>query len=59
MLKGRSALRFDAQQPVFLVRQGMTGSATPLSHEEFLALRERPGISTMQCRVADVHFLGM
>ncbi|AOB38194.1 ABC transporter ATP-binding protein [Bordetella parapertussis] len=57
VLKGRSALRFDAQQPGFLSVKHDRVSYT-LSHEEFLALRDRPGISTMQCRVADVHFLG-
>ena len=56
VLKGRSALRFDAQQPVFLSVKHDRVSYT-LSHEEFHAARA-PGISTMQCRVADVHFLG-
>jgi len=57
VLKGRSALRFDAGQPVYLsVKHDRVGYT--LSRQEFLALQGQAGTSTMECRVVDVHFLG-
>jgi putative spermidine/putrescine transport system ATP-binding protein len=57
VLKGRSALRFEPGQQVHLSVKHDRVHYT-LSREEFLALQSRPGMSTMACRVADVHFLG-
>ncbi|MBV7482960.1 ABC transporter ATP-binding protein [Bordetella sp. BOR01] len=57
VLRARAALRFDAKQPVYLtVKHDRVGYT--LSREAFLTLQQQPGISTMTCRIADVHFLG-
>ncbi|GAA5237138.1 ABC transporter ATP-binding protein [Verticiella sediminum] len=57
VLKGRSALSFAAEQPVYLSVKHDRVDYT-LSREEFLALRGQAGTSTMECRVVDIHFLG-
>lgn len=57
MLRGRCAVRLDPEQPVHLSVKHDRVDYT-LSEDEFLALRNRTDISTLACRISDVHFLG-